>query len=259
MTSDNKFCISEDERLDYVNEKITLIQKKNGLTFGTDAFLLAAYIKSNRKSIAAELGCGTGIISLLCAAREKLSKIYAFEVQESFYDITKRNVDCNGFEDKIIPKHADIRNITSADTDGEIDVVFANPPYMKTTSGKRNESDEKYIARHEVMGNINDFCLAASKLLKYGGKFYVVWRPDRLIDLVSSLRNNALEPKLMTFVHADTDTEPSMVLICAVKGGKPDIRVTAPLFIYDSKDKISTFREMSQKAKDIYDTLKFEN
>ena len=103
MTSDNKFCISEDERLDYVNEKITLIQKKNGLTFGTDAFLLAAYIKPNRKSIAAELGCGTGIISLLCAAREKLSKIYAFEVQESFYDITKRNVDCNGFEDKIIP------------------------------------------------------------------------------------------------------------------------------------------------------------
>ena len=258
MSSNNKFCISDDERLDYVNEKITLIQKKNGLTFGTDAFLLASYIKSNKKAVAAELGCGTGIISLLCAAREKLSKIYAFEVQESFYDITKRNVTCNGFEEKIIPKHADIREINSTDTDGEIDVVFANPPYMKTTSGKRNESDEKYIARHEVMGGINDFCISASRLLKYGGKFYVVWRPDRLIDLVSSLRNNSLEPKTMTFVHADEQTEPSMVLICAVKGGKPDIKVTAPLFIYDAESKNSASREMSQKAKDIYNTLNFE-
>ena len=259
MSSDNKFCISEDERLDYVNEKITLIQKKNGLTFGTDAFLLAAYIKSNKKAVAAELGCGTGIISLLCAAREKLSKIYAFEVQESFYDITKRNVTYNGFEGKVIPKCADIRNVNSADTDGEVDVVFANPPYMKTTSGKRNEADEKYIARHEVMGNVNDFCVCASKLLKYGGRFYVVWRPDRLIDLISSLRNNALEPKLMTFVHADVQAEPSMALICAVKGGKPDIKITAPLFIYDSENKNSTSRQMSQKAKDIYDTLNFES
>ena len=83
--SEKIFNVSADERLDYVNEKITLIQKKNGLTFGTDAFLLASFIKSQRYANAAELGCGTGIISLLCAAREKLNKIYAFEA--TFLDV----------------------------------------------------------------------------------------------------------------------------------------------------------------------------
>ena len=108
--------VKDDERVDYVNEKITLIQKKNGLTFGTDAFLLASYIKSARSSRAAELGCGTGIISLLLAAREKLSKIYAFEVQESFFELTARNVTNNALEGMVIPRLADIRDVKPSDT-----------------------------------------------------------------------------------------------------------------------------------------------
>ena len=250
--------LRDGERLDAVNEKITLIQKKDGLTFGTDAFLLAAYIKENKRARAAELGCGTGIISLLCAAKEKLSKIYSFEVQESFYDITVRNVTNNNFSDRVIPRLADVRNISSADTDGELDVVFANPPYMKTTSGKRNDADEKFIARHEVMGTIDDFCASAKRLLKHGGKFYVVWRPDRLIDLIASLRKNSLEPKLMTFIHSDTESEPSMVLISATKGGKADIKVSAPLFLHDTTSTQNGSRPLSMKAEKIYDTLNFE-
>ena len=257
MTSKDNFCISDDERLDYVNEKITLIQKKNGLTFGTDAFLLAAFIKENKNARAAELGCGTGIISLLCAARQKLGIIYAFEVQESFFDITERNVNSNNFSDTVVPRLADIRDIKSCDTDGELDVVFANPPYMKTTSGKRNEADEKFIARHEVMGTIDDFCACANRLLKHGGKFYAVWRPDRLIDLIASMRGHNLEPKLMTFVHSDSESEPSMVLVCATKGGKSSIKVTAPLMMYDSCASGTKARVMSQKAQKIYDTLNF--
>ena len=257
MTCENHFDVNVDERLDYVNEKITLIQKKNGLTFGTDAFLLAAYIKENKRAKAAELGTGTGIISLLCAARQKLSKIYAFEVQESFYDITSRNVENNGLGDIVIPRLADVRNTSANDTDGELDVVFSNPPYMKVNSGKRNDADEKFIARHEVMGGIDDFCAAASRLLKYGGKFYVVWRPDRLIDLISSMRSHSLEPKHMTLVHADASSEPSMALICAVKGGKSDLKISAPLLLHDSISTDGGKRELSERAKEIYNTLKF--
>ena len=258
MTSKSDFCISDDERLDYVNEKITLIQKKNGLTFGTDAFLLAAFIKENRRARAAELGCGTGIISLLCAARDKLSSIYAFEVQESFFDITERNISYNNLNNIIVPRLADIREVKSIDTDGELDVVFANPPYMKTTSGKRNEADEKFIARHEVMGTIDDFCACSSRLLKHGGKFYTVWRPDRLVDLICAMRVHKLEPKLMTFVHSDINSEPSMVLVCSVKGGKSAIKVTEPLIMHDTCTTDSKSRPLSQKAQKIYDTLNFE-
>ena len=246
----------DDERVDYVNEKITLIQKKQGLTFGTDAFLLAAYVKCAPKGRAAEFGAGTGIISLLLAAKDKLGTIYAAEVQESFFDVTKRNIDNNGFEGKITPLLTDIRDIKTSDVGGELDVIFSNPPYMKTTSGKRNETDEKYIARHEVKGNIEDFCAAASRLLKFGGHFYTVYRPDRLCELISAMRAHSLEPKAMTFVHADEKSEPSMVLINAAKGGKPDLKVSAPLILHGTSHKGGA-RELTDKAAKIYETLEF--
>ena len=163
--------INADERLDKVNEDITLIQKKDGLTFGTDAFLLAAFIKEQKYSSAVELGAGTGIISLLCASKGKLGNITALEIQEDFYDITDRNIKLNGLEDKISAKKCDIRDVTSKDIGKESDVVFTNPPYMKTDSGKRNESDRKYIARHETCGDIGDFCACAFRTLKHGGRF----------------------------------------------------------------------------------------
>lgn len=245
--------IREDERADYVNEKITLIQKKDGLTFGTDAFLLAAYTDAKRQGIAAELGAGTGIISLLCAARDKFSKIYAFEIQEDFASLAERNVKENDFEDKVKVICKDVRDCTAKDTGKEVDAVFANPPYMRTDSGKRNESDRKYIARHEVCGDIGDFCRAAYKLLRHGGKFYCVWRPDRLTDLICAMRENRLEPKKMTFVLADAESEPSMVLVSAIKGGASGMKVSAPLLLYKNGT-----REMSDAAQKIYDTMSFE-
>ncbi len=250
----NEFQLLDGERFDAVNEGLNLIQKKDGLTFGTDAFLLASFIKSASKKIGAELGTGTGIISLLLAQRNKLSKIYAIEIQEDFATLTQRNVSYNGLEEKISVINADIRKVSSADIDGEADIIFTNPPYMKTTSGKRNENDYKYIARHEECGDINDFCKAGFKLLKHGGKFYVVWRPDRLCDLFFALRQNRLEPKIITFVQADAQSEPSMVLVCATKGGASGAKVTAPLILY----KDDQHKEMRDEAKKIYDTLSFE-
>ena len=243
-----------NERLDKVNENLTLIQKKDGLTFGTDAFLLASFIKASPSKKAAELGAGTGIISLLLAQRSKLAKIYAIEIQKDFADLTERNVSLNGLDGKIKAINADVTKIKPTDIGGELDVVFTNPPYMKTDSGKRNESDAKYIARHEVCGDIDAFCAAGFRLLKHGGKFYVVWRPDRLCDLFYALRANRLEPKIVTFVHADTQSEPSIVLVSAIKGGASGARITPPLILYTDAE----HRQMSEQAEKIYDTLSFE-
>ena len=242
-----------NERLDKVNENITLIQKKDGLTFGTDAFLLASFIKSTPSKTAAELGAGTGIISLLLAERNKLKKIHAIEIQNEFSELIERNVELNSLTEKVISINADVTKIRSEDIGGEVDVIFSNPPYMKTTSGKRNESDAKYIARHEVCGDIKDFCKAGFRLLKHGGKFYVVWRPDRLCDLLYAMRENRLEPKIITFVHADTESEPSIVLVSAIKGGASGATVTPPLFLYTDK----THTSESDKTKRIYETLSF--
>lgn len=244
----------EGERLDAVNEKITLIQKKDGLTFGTDAFLLAAFIKSAPRAKAVEFGTGTGIISLLLAARERVAHISALEIQEDFALLARRNVELNGFCEKIDILHSDATAINASELGGEVDIIFSNPPYMKTESGKRNDSDYKYIARHEVCGSIDDFCAAAFRILKHGGKFYAVWRPDRLTDIVHALRKNRLEPKIMTFVHADNKSPASMVLISATKGGASGMTLTAPLVLYDSKDR----SKMSERATKIYETMSFE-
>ena len=249
--------LESDERLDKVNEKITLIQKKDGLTFGTDAFLLAAFIKQQKYSTAVELGAGTGIISLLLAARDKFSSVDAFEIQRDFYDITCKNVIFNGFEDKIKVHNLDIRDLNQAYLGYEADVVFSNPPYMLADSGKKNTSERKYIARHEVCGGIEDFCRTAYRILKHGGKFYCVWRPDRLTSLMSAMRNNRLEPKIAVFVHSDKNSEPSMVLISATKGGAEGMRILPPLFLNEDEIGENGSRVMSVRAQKIYDTMSF--
>ena len=246
----------EDERLDQVNDHISLIAKRDGLTFSTDAFLLAAFAGSKRNGKAVELGAGTGIVSLLLAGRRRFASIHALEVQKDFADLALRNVRLNGMEDRVTVHCADIRDVRSEHLGGEADVVLANPPYMRTDSGKRNDSDRKYIARHEVFGGIDDFCRSASLLLKHGGSFVSVYRPDRLSDLMAAMRANRLEPKRMVFVHADADSEPSMVLISAKKGGAPGLRILPPLLLHDAPA-TGAARELSARAARIYDTLSF--
>ncbi len=226
--------LNDDERLDEVNFGLTIIQKKSGLTFGTDALLLAGYIKGNQKLRAVELGGGTGIISLLLASRNKLSEITVFEVQEEYAELCKRNVSINSFDSRISTLCKDIRNASLSDIGGRaVDVVFTNPPYMTSYGGKRNREDKKNIARHEICGGIDDFCAASSKLLRYGGAFYAVYIPERLSDLLSAMKKNNIEPKRLTFICHDKERAPSLFLCEGKKCGKSGLTVTKNLIIKD--------------------------
>ena len=226
--------LQDDERIDYVNDSLKLIQKPSGLTFGTDALLLAGYIDGKYKR-GAEFGAGSGIISMLLLTREKLCDTDAFEVQEEYARLTERNAELNGLSDRLASLNSDIRNIEKSEY---YDIVYTNPPYMTADSGKANTLTGKNLARHEVMGNIKDFCLAAKRVLKFGGTFAVVYRPDRLMDLLAAMRECTIEPKRMTLVYADTASEPSMVLVEAKKGGRCGLKLTSPLIIYrDSEHK----------------------
>ncbi len=232
--------IHEDERCDKVNDSISLIQKPNGLLFGTDALLLAAYINGKYKH-GIELGGGTGIISLLLLARNKIMRASALEAQEEFANLITRNAELNGLSERLVSINSDIRDFSSSD---ECDIVFTNPPYMKTGSGAQNYLDIKNIARHEVLGGIYDFCHAGKRFLKFGGTFAAVYRPDRMIDLFDAMRKNEVEPKKMTLVFADTESEPSMVLVVGKRGGKPGLITTKPLIIYCDKEHKKYTRDM---------------
>jgi len=220
------------ERVDYVNDNLKLIQKTDGLTFGTDALLLASYIVGKFSS-GCELGGGSGIISLLLLSRGKAESIKSLEVQEEYSELINRNAELNSLSDRLCGINTDIRDYSP---EKEFDIVFTNPPYMKTDSGRANELSKKNIARHEVMGGIEDFCAAAKRFLKFGGSFYAVYRPDRAVDLISAMRKHSLEPKRLTMVHADTESEPSMLLVEAKLGGKSGVLITKPLIIYKDKE-----------------------
>ena len=110
--------------------------------------------------------------------------------------------------------------------------MFTNPPYMKSTSGYSNKVGKKNIARHEIHGTIEDFLLSAKRLLKFGGDFFAVYRPDRLADIIAAMKAAGIEPKRMTMVHADAEATPSMMLIEGRRGGRSGMRVTRPLLLY---------------------------
>ena len=224
--------LKDNERLDYVNDSLELIQNNEGLTFGTDALLLAGYI-NGKYNTAVELGGGSGIISMLLLTRGKVNSITCLEVQEEYAELIERNAAHNKLSDKLNPVCSDLRNYSP---DREYELVFTNPPYMRTNSGKANVSDKKNIARHEIRGDIYDFCRHGARMLKYGGNFVVVYRPDRLADLMDALRSAKLEPKRMTFVHANAASTPSMVLIEAKRGGKCGMKLTRPFLIYKDKE-----------------------
>ncbi len=215
------------ERIDFVNDDLSLIQKPDGLTFGTDALLLAGYIKGGYK-IGAELGGGSGIISMLLSVRGKVKNISILEVQEEYCDLVRRNIEYNSLGG-IECIECDVRLWQGGE---KYDVVYTNPPYMGVESGYSNREGKKNIARHEVFGGIYDFLSAAARGLKYGGAFYAVYRTDRLSDLILAMRESKIEPKRMTLIAADTAAIPKLVLIEGKRGAAPGMLTTRGLFIY---------------------------
>ena len=231
-----------------VNSDIILTQRTDGLMYGTDALLLAAFVAPGRGGRAVELGAGTGIISLMCAKRGKFAHITAVEVQDEYARLTASNIEKNAMNDRVSVLGADLRTLRASDFGGEVDAVFSNPPYMQTTTGPRNENDGKYAARHEVYGGIGDFCACAARLLRHGGSAYFVWRPDRLTDLFLSMRENKIEPKRVIFVYPDEAHPPCLVLCEGRKGGGRGLTSTPPLFVKKDGEDSDAIKHIYEKG-----------
>ena len=180
--------------------------------------------------------------------------MYGIEVQENIASVAKRNGELNTLDEAFSVINKDLRDVTVSDVGNEVDFVFSNPPYMKNDSGKANENDFKNISRHEVRGEINDFCKCARLLLKHGGSFYAVYRPDRLIDLISAMRNNGIEPKRLTFIHSNTHTPPSLLLIQGKKGAKSGLIIDKPIYIYKNGT-----TEYTEEFSRIYENCEIED
>lgn len=233
--------------LQSIDSTHSIYQFTDGFSFGTDAVLLSGFVHPRRGSVGAELGTGTGIIPLLLSIHKDFKKIYALEIQEDYAALARENIAINGFGDKVEVICGDLKEVEKH-VPFPCDFVFSNPPYMKKDSGKTNDTEKKRIARHEVMCDITDVCRAASFLLQDKGDFYCVYRTSRLAELFSAMQKFDLEPKNMILVTPTPKSEPSLVLVRGVKGGKPDLKTRAPFVIQDESG------ERTLECKYLYET-----
>lgn len=230
--------IMNDERLDDLNCKgLKILQKKDGFCFGMDSVLIANFAKISRKNaIVADLGTGTGIISILVAKKQNPKKVCAIEIQDELVDMAKRSVKYNDLEDKVEVINADIVGISRGKFNKKFDYVISNPPYKKLNTGLINGNQKKLISRHEVKCTLKDVVYEASKLLKDNGVFYLVHRPERLCDIFNVMRENKVEPKEIQLVYPHLEDAANLVLVKGVKCGNPSLKVLKPLIVYSENN-----------------------
>jgi len=215
--------------------RLKLYQPARGYRFSIDALLLAVFARGRCFGSVADLGTGCGVLPLLLARRDAVAHITAVEIQQELAGLARRNSELNGCSEKISVLYGDVRTIDKMAPPESFDAVVANPPFYPVAAGRINPMAQKAAARHEVHGSLEDFIGAGAYLLKRGGRCMVVYSASRLVDLLVGLRKKSLEPKTLQFVHARSDESAAMVLVEAVKGAGPEIKIEPPLVLYESR------------------------
>jgi tRNA1Val (adenine37-N6)-methyltransferase len=214
---------------------IKVYQHKQGYRFSVDALLLSSFVNVRHAENIADLGTGSGIIGLLLARKYPGAKVLLVELQESLYALAERNIVMNNMEEQVEVLLADIKALKETAQPRFYDLVVSNPPFRKPATGCLSLGEERAVARHELRLEFADLAGAASHLLKARGRFSMIFHPERFLEVIDVLRKNRLEPKRTRFVHNDPKTGSKIVLIDAVKEGRPGLKVESPLFIYDEK------------------------
>lgn len=226
------------ERLDDLQRNgYRIIQDPGRFCFGMDAVLLSDFTRVRRGECVIDLGTGTGIIPILLAARTEAEQLAGLEIQQESADMARCSVRLNGLEERIRIVDGDIREADHIFGAACAQVVVSNPPYMIAEHGLLNADEPLAIAKHEIFCTLEDAVSQAARLLKPGGRFYLVHRPFRLTQIMETLRIHRLEPKRMRLVHPFIDKEPNMVLIEAADGGRLGLTVEKPLIVYREQGK----------------------
>ncbi len=230
---------------------IRLYQPKQGYRFSVDALLLYSFVNLMHVRKIADLGAGSGVVGLLLAKKYPKAKVDLIELQESLFKLAQKNIELNGLEDRVRAFKSDIRDINGfaggrfrsgpwlvvgglqSPHNQPYDLVVSNPPFRRPRAGRLSHEEENAVARHEVKLKLTELLSAASLLLRAKGKLCLVHLPERLPEPIGEMRHCALEPKRMRLVHSRPGAEAKMLLIEAVKEGRPGMKVEPPCFVYN--------------------------
>ena len=221
-----------NDLLGYDNMKI--IQNTDMFSFSLDSVLLANFVSLNKKiERVLDIGCGNAPIPLILSTKTNAS-ITGVEIQPLVYDMAKRSVSINNLDDRIDIVNDDINNYADSIESDSFDVITCNPPFFKVNPDSNfNDSEYKVIARHEVKLDLNQLFKISRKLLKNGGVVSVVHRPDRLIDIISVMRENNIEPKRLRLIYPKVGRECNMILIEGSKNGNSGLKILPPLITHN--------------------------
>lgn len=234
--------IHPHERVDDLQIKgLHLIQNPAQFCFGVDAVLLAHYaaqtIKSNAKVL--DLCSGNGIVPILLTAKSNAGHIIGLELQSNIVEMAKRSILLNNLQERISMVCENVRNAVTVLGKGVFDHITCNPPYKEAGGGIINEIDAVTIARHEIYCTLEDIIETSSLLLKPCGKLCMIHRPERLVDILTCMREYRIEPKRIRFIHPSPYKTANMVLIEGTKHGKTKLFLDPPLYIYEEKGQYS--------------------
>lgn len=231
--------LKNGERLETLGNGVRVIVSDNH-GFGTDTVLLADFARPRKKDKACELGTGCGAIPLIWSRNDAPSEVDAVDIQEEACSMLSRSISLNGLEGRIRVLNADLCRLKGILPFGEFDLVVCNPPYKAAGTGLLNPEQSHTIARHELFCTMDDIIRAASELLNYSGRLCMCQRPERLSDMICTMRQFNIEPKRLRFVQQRESKAPKLFLLEGRRGGRANGLVVEPtLFIEDSSGGLS--------------------
>ena len=231
--------LKENERIDNLEFKgLKIIQNEKGFCFGMDSVLLSDFAKNMKNnSTVLDLGTGTGIIPILLCGKTNLKKVVGIEIQQDVANMAKRSSQLNNLQERFEVVNTNIIDLKNIYEKQSFDVIVTNPPYKKENTGITNENEAKLISRHEITANLEDFISISKDLLKDKGEFYMVHRPERLVDILSLMRKYKIEPKILKFVSPNKNKEPNLILIKGIKNANSFLKVEKTLYVYNEDGK----------------------
>ena len=204
--------------------------------FWTDTVLLADFASPKKNDKACDLGSGCGAIPLIWAREQYPREITAVEIQESACDLFKRSLELNGIKERIKVINSDLRDLKGKLNPGSFDLVVCNPPYKAEGTGIPSKSSAHIIARHESMCTIDDIARTAAWLLNFSGRLCMCQRPERLCDVICTMREHGIEPKRLRFVQQRPGKAPKLFLIEGRRGGRPGGLIIEPVLFIEGSD-----------------------
>ena len=232
------------EFVTFLTDDYKVLQDDDGYLFSADSVLLANLAKIGKDDTVLDLGSGSGVMSILVSVKKGAKKVVGVEIDSCTAEMSRRSVKMNHLDDKIQIVTGDVKDVKALLTAGSFDKAICNPPYFGGDDGLEKTS-QRAVARKQGDCTLNDFVFAASYALKNGGDFFIVYKADRLVELITTLHKNGLEPKHITYVYPKLSKGVDTVIISAKKGGKLGLQ-SSTLILMDEEGKYT------EKVKELY-------